>query len=520
MGVDVHVPVVPMVVRGEVIETDLVEFQGRGDSLTFLAPDPHRFLDRIPAAGPSSLLDLYALSFEEIVDYLVELGERLDVKKNEYLQQAREFAYVTSTQTKPLIDNRFGSVRRLLSREHIYEMAEKSIGLDHLNGWVDTKLRDGTISSVRAFGARTVNIVGGNGAGPQGAASVIMRSAVTRGDCIIKTASTDPFTAAAVGRTLCEMAPEHPITKHVAIAYWRGGDEEFEQHLYQPFNVEKIIAMGGLASIKHVKRYIQPGLELISLDPKYSASVVGAKALESEATLREAALRIAVDVGTANQTPCSAARVVYAVTEGRADGVELVNRLGEYVYEELMGLPEGMSTKPKSYDTELRSNVESVRLQDDWYKVIGGDDGEGAVIVSQLSDPIEFSALLADRTVNIVPVDALEEMLPRIDSYTQTIGVYPEELQMRLRDIAPLYGAQRFVPLGYSSHHTWFGPHDGLEVERRLVKWIVSIRREPIPLAYAASQDERAVSESGYTPGTLEAVRAADDGSSPNGGRP
>jgi hypothetical protein len=41
------------------------------------------------------------------------------------------------------------------------------------------------------------------------------------------------------------------------------------------------------------------------------------------------------------------------------------------VYEELMALPTAMSTKPKQYDAELRSNVESARLQDDFYYVVG-----------------------------------------------------------------------------------------------------------------------------------------------------
>jgi hypothetical protein len=139
------------------------------------------------------------------------------------------------------------------------------------------------------------------------------------------------------------------------------------------------------------------------------------------------------------------------------------------------------------------------------------------VIVSQLSDPIDFTSLLADRTVNIVPVETLEEVLPRFDSYTQTIGVYPEELQARLRDIAPLYGVQRLVPLGYSSHHTRCGPHDGMELDRRLCKWIVSQKSEPIPLSYAASADSAPRVDSGmFTPATLEAVRAASTSSTLN----
>ena len=110
---------------------------------------------------------------------------------------------------------------------------------------------------------------------------------------------------------------------------------------------------------------------MISLDPKFSASVIGAEALSTDEQLREAALRLAVDTGAGNQQFCSSARVAYVVTGDGADAVEHVNRRGDYVYEELMALPTVMSTKPKQYDAELRSNVESARLQDDFYYVVG-----------------------------------------------------------------------------------------------------------------------------------------------------
>ena len=41
-------PISYAVLRGEVVETDLIEFGGRGGDITFLAPDPHKIIDRIP----------------------------------------------------------------------------------------------------------------------------------------------------------------------------------------------------------------------------------------------------------------------------------------------------------------------------------------------------------------------------------------------------------------------------------------------------------------------------------------
>ena len=70
----------------------------------------------------------------------------------------------------------------------------------------------------------------------------------------------------------------------------------------------KIVAWGGFASVRHVTRYIQPGLELISLDPKRSATIIGKDTFADEATMRDAALRAATDIGASNQTGCSSAR--------------------------------------------------------------------------------------------------------------------------------------------------------------------------------------------------------------------
>jgi Acyl-CoA reductase (LuxC) len=500
------VPLVPAIIRGKIVEDNLVTFTGRGDALTFVTPDPHRYVNEFALSSPTMLRDLYALSFDEILDYLDELGQRLNINDNEHMQWARELTYATSPATKPLIDNDFRGVARFFNRDRVRHVADKQIGLDYLNGWVDSTLPDGTVASVRAFGARALHIIPGNGGGS--AANAIVKNAFTRSDCIIKTPSNNPFSAVAIARTMCEMAPDHPITKHVTVAYWRGGDEELERRLYQPHNIDKILAWGGFASVKHVTRYIQPGLELISLDPKFSASVIGEEALSADEKLREAALRLAVDTGAGNQQFCSSARVAYVVTGDRADAVERVNRLGEYVYEELMALPTAMSTKSKQYDAELRSNVESARLQDDFYYVVGGEDDEGCVIVSQLPDPVDFSALLNDRTVNLVPVETIDEAVSHFDSYTQTVGVYPENVKEQLLDVAPFYGVQRFVSLGYSSLHTGATPHDGIEVERRMCKWIVNQSSQPIPLSYAASRNGVAPDDQvGVTPSTLEALR-------------
>jgi hypothetical protein len=58
------------------------------------------------------------------------------------------------------------------------------------------------------------------------------------------------------------------------------------------------------------------------------------------------------------------------------------------------------------------------------------------------------------------------------------------------------------------SLHTSCTPHDGIEVERCMCKWIVNQASQPIPLSFAASRNGIAPhDETGVTPSTLEALR-------------
>ena len=145
-------------------------------------------------------------------------------------------------------------------------------------------------------------------------------------------------------------------------------------------------------------------------------------------------------------------------------------------YDAIMALPSSFSAKPKAYDKQLKSNVDGLRWDDEWYEVIGGEDGEGAIIVSKLPRKVDFAAYLADRTGNFVTCESIDDVLLGIDAYTQTIRVWLESYKAELENIVPLYGAQRLVTLGNALYN---GPliglsHDGIQPVSRMVKWMAN----------------------------------------------
>ncbi|WP_352235705.1 cytochrome P450 [Lentzea sp. NBRC 102530] len=318
-----------------------------------------------------------------------------------------------------------------------------------------------------------MHVIAGNT--PIIAAITLVRNAIVRGDAIVKLPSNDPVTALAIARTMAGVDPAHPLVRHLCVAYWKGGDESVERVLYHPAHVEKIVAWGGFDSIRHVTRYLQPGLELVALDPKLSATVIGPEAFADDRTLAEVARLAAADVGLLNQEACFNARVLYAVATP-----EQARRFGELLYREVQDIPADLSTPAKRFDPELRADLRALRATSEWFHVIGGRDDEGAVVVSELDDPVEFHTSLSGRVANVVPVDDVASALRRFNSYTQTVEVWPDRLKTELRDVAPLYGVQRLVSLGCATDFRPELPQDALEPTRRLVKWIVDETRTDV----------------------------------------
>ncbi len=463
--------VAPAVIRGQVITDNLVPFGGRGGEMEFLSPDPATIIDQLPLRNPGEMKRLYTLGIEDIIDFLVELGQQLDLSRNGHMQQALELSYAATELTPPILRWQYSLIQQYFTRDMVRGFIDVPIGIPFVEGWQPVTLADGRTASIRAMGARCLHITAGNS--PMTALITLARNALTRSDAIVKSPSNDPFTALAVARTMIDMAPDHPLTRHFSVAYWKGGTVDFEERLYQPRNIEKIIAWGGFASVKHVTRYIQPGLELISLDPKRSATIIGRDTFADEATMQDAALRAATDIGASNQTGCSSARVLLVECGTDDAGIAQLRRFGEAIYRAMMGLPGNLSTKPKFIDPDLKSDLEGLRATPDFYEVIGGKDGEGAIILSLLDDVVDFYPRLSGRVANLVPIDGLEEAARFVNAYTQTVGVYPELLKLKLRDELPLYGAQRFVTLGYAMTANPALPQDAIEPVRRMVKWIV-----------------------------------------------
>ena len=471
---------VPLIIRGDVIEDYELVFGGRDGAVRFVTPDLRKYLHRLVNQDPASLSDLYSISLGDIIEFLAELGRRLDLETNRHWREAFEASCLASNLSRPVLESVYRRCPGRFAPAQVRDFVDARLGADFLEGWVPRALLDGRIISVRAMGARGVHVIAGNV--PAVAVITLLRACVTRSDTIVKLPSNDLLTMVALAKTMIEIDARHPLTRHLSVAYWKGGDESIEKEIYLPANIEKIVAWGGFASIRHISRYLQPGLDLITLDPKNSTTLIGREALADETIMREVAGRVANDVGAYDQEGCSNARVVFLESGTDSAGIAAANRFGEYMHRALLALPKQISNGPVRFDSALKSEIQAIISLGDFYRVYCDPrniEKSGAVIVSQMSEQVDFNRLLYGRVSNLVPVNDIEDALDSFTAATQTVGVYPDSLRLRLRDLCALKGGQMFAPVGYAVDGSECGPLDGIEAERRMCRWVVDSHFDP-----------------------------------------
>ena len=458
---------IPLIIRGRIIEDNLVRYEGRRGEIAFLTPDVNKYLDQIVLRNGADLQDYYSVSLDNILDFLEELGRRLHPDINPDIRLALEMNMQSSGQSPDILRTAYVSFAANLRRTIVEEAVDQNIGRDYLEGWKPRPLHDRD-AMVRAFGSRIVHLNAGNA--PNVALHAVINGSVLRCDNIVKSPSNDPFTAVAIAKTMIAMDPDHPITRHMTVAYWKGGDLGFEKKLYDTRNIDKIVAWGGPASMNHIRQHLTSGLDLIALDPKVSASIIGAEALESEEKMRWVAQQLAKDFGYFNQEGCGNSRLAYVVCGSDGPSLDRLNRFGRLVHEALQVLPAAYSSPHPAFDPVLRDEIEGIRYSED-YRVFGVKANEGGVIVSQQAEAVEFSDRIGGRVINIIPVPDLNAAVAAVTIHTQTIGIYPDATQAEIADRCMLRGAQRLSPLGCIAYEGLGYPHDAMEIMRRLARW-------------------------------------------------
>ena len=449
----------PFFVRGELIEGGDVTQRSRDLGVTFSTP--HIPFDRLvpPRTEVPPLLNV---PLSEVIDFLVLTGEKIRDPKNQFMAECIDRMCSTHILPREVVGAQAAYAASYLDRGKLMAEVEQNFpDPSALDEWVPKEDFTGRKSFVRAFAPRLIHVLPGNSPGV--AVKSVAQGAMVKGINLFKMSSSDPFTMVAILRIMAEIDATHPIVQSMSAAYWRGGDDAVERVLYRPQYFDKIIAWGGGDAISNVVKYLGPGFQLVSFDPKTSISMVGREALAHEVEMDAVADLASVDVMTLNQEACVASR--YQFVEGT---VAEVDRFCAALHKHIARrAAESGDVRPMAMD--MKEEIEALMMMDDDYRVWGRTDGKGLVIRSE--EPVDFHPI--NKTANVVRVDSLDDAVKWVNVATQTVGFYPFDRMPEYRDRLAAGGAQRVVHLGEAGPSTIGNPHDAMYPLHRFVHWMV-----------------------------------------------
>ncbi len=450
----------PFFLRGRVVEGSDATHISRDLGVSFATPK----LDLNAAVHPrSEVPPLLNVPTSEIIDFLVETGQRLVAADNPFVHECFDRMASTHILPRSVFENVGKHAvayldRRILERELEQNFPDPAA----LDGWVPKQDFNGRKSFVRAYAPRLIHVLPGNSPGV--AVKSIAQGALVKAVNLFKMSSADPFYTVAILRTMAAIDPEHAIVKSMSAVYWRGGDAATENALYRPQYFDKIVAWGGGDAINNVIKYLGPGFQLVSFDPKTSISMIGREALASEESIARTAEAAASDLMMLNQEACAASR--FQFVEGPEEQVDRFC----VQFQRAIAERAAASGDIRPLSLDLKEQVEALMMMDDEYGTWGKTDGKGLVIRSDA--PVDFHPI--NKIANVVRVDDLADAMKWVNVATQTVGFAPAERMADYRDMLGAGGAQRVCRLGDAGPSTVGNPWDGMYPLHRFVHWMVN----------------------------------------------
>lgn len=312
---------------------------------------------------------------------------------------------------------------------------------------------------LRAMPTRQLHITAGNAPGVPIISA--LRMLLTRSVGVIKLPAGAILPGALLALAAATAAPEHPLTQHLSIVYWPGGDERIEQVLFAPGAFDRIVVWGAPGAVAAVQERAA-FTRTITFNPRYGVLLIGAEAFDD---LEAVALRAAQDTLIYNQKACNAAFVHYI--EGDA------GQAARYA-EALRGaLARWDERAPQVVPPAVRGQLRRMRrgryVAADWHlNNAGGDYSSGVVVIEDEFDMLEHPLF---RLAVVRPVAQLDAALAFLSQAVSTAGVYPETRRIALRDRIAARGVSNILPLGQCERAYAGMPHDGMVVLSDLVEW-------------------------------------------------
>ena len=429
---------------------------------------------------------LYDLEFGDVLRYVEGLQQAYGADA-ELLRQVKAWVRATSEAPDPYVEAGFAMFPVMLAGAVAETMVDTDLaawgipGRRFLDGWVEVP---GTVypapvhlihaqhlppiagydpaaavPRMRALPTRQLHITAGNS--PLVPLASLLRGLWTKSAATIKL----PYGATLAGAYLALLAartfPDHPLTRHLSVLYWPGGDEQFEAPLFLPGRYDRIVVWGAPGAVLSVRERAA-FTKTVTFNPRYGVSLVGREAFDD---LPQVVGRAVCDTLIQGQKACIASQIHYL--EADQAGAEryaaaLRDELGRWD----RFAPAALS---RSQQGQIRRMKRGSFLGATWFE--NRADGAYHSAVAVMPQEFNITEHPLCRLIVVRPVASLERALRFLHPGVATAGVYPEPRRRELAVRIAARGVSNVPPLGQAGYTYPGMPHDGMLVLSELVDW-------------------------------------------------
>lgn len=472
------------VLRRPVLDRSTLLPVGRDQFLVLPAVPPARLVEDEPERLARGL---YALPFDEVLEYAAGLGELLR-PGGALAKDVAAHAAATSWVDDAVMEQFFATLPHLFDPAGIAELVDRELGSGdgpgrrYLDGWCPVRTRahrgatartrdqlhswpavEPGVPAVRAMPTRQLHITAGNA--PIVPFVSFLRALATKGAAVVKSPAGATFATTLLASAMRELDPDHPITRHTSLVYWRGGERQVEDVLFARGAFDRLVMWGSAEAVGSVTTRAEHTRQVL-LRPRVGMSLIGREALGER--VEDVAARAAADTMIANQAACTSSLVHY-VEATRAEAEDYCRALCDALARWDRALPHVL---PPDAAGRLRRLKRGELATGTWFENGRWPHVTSAVVC--LLVPFDLSAHPAGRFVVVRPVPDLEVALRFLHAGVSTVGVYPEQRRMMMRDALAARGVSTVLPLGETEQAYPGMPHDGMRVLSELVDWVNS----------------------------------------------
>nr|BAF93449.1 fatty acid reductase [Shewanella woodyi] len=393
------------------------------------------------------------LTLNKIVNFLYTVGQRWKseeyARRRTYIRDLQNFLGYSSEMAK-LEANWIAML--LCSKSALYDIVSNDLSSQHI---IDEWLPQGDCYVKALPKGRSVHLLAGNV--PLSGITSILRAILTKNECVIKTSSTDPFTATALVSSFIDVDSEHTITRSMSVMYW-SHNEEISLPLKIMNSADVVIAWGGDDAIKWAIKHTPPHANILKFGPKKSLTVI-----DNPKDLTAAAIGVAHDICFYDQQACFSTQSVYYIGEQLTSFIhELEKQLT--IYSKI--LPKGT----QNFDEKAAFSLTDKECLFSGFQVSKGENQSWLIINSSLNN---VGNQPLSRSVYIHQAIDIKEVLPFINKgATQTVSIFPWKSSFKYRDQLAEHGAERIVESGMNNIFRVGGSHDGMRPLQHLVNYI------------------------------------------------